>query len=407
MENILEDPPPWKTVKWIKSTAWTSETLPVFSYSSWILNQRDDISKTKEIIGIIDKEQKWELAKKMVNLYELVYTYNDDYLPPSLSLDQPLSRSYFKLIEMLDVLKFFDNKSLKLRTAHVAEGPGGFIQAVYYLASMKKKQIVSSIAMTLKPNTPHVPGWKKANAFLNKYKQIRIHYGEDGTGDIYYINNQDSFVKEVSPNVNLFTADGGFDFSIDYSSQEVDVYHLLLCSSIIGLQVLLVGGSFVLKLFDCNSPHTKHLIIILGRCFKQWTLYKPAITRPCNSERYFLGKDFRGIIPECLNILKEFESQSRQFRYPIIDLDIYTEEESTFLNNHITKSIDSQIKYINTAINISKNPEMWWSELISECIDKSAKWCDTFRVNSHPLRSYLKILSDKYPQISVKLPASH
>ena len=92
--------------------------------------------------------------------------------------------------------------------------------------------------------------------------------------------------------------------------------------------------------------------------------------------------------------------------YPILDVNMYTEEESIFLNNHITKSIDSQIKYINTAINISKNPEMWWSELISECIDKSAKWCDTFRVNSHPLRSYLKILSDKYPHISVKLPVS-
>ena len=350
MDNIINEPPPWATVKWVKSPPWTNLSVPIFSYDSWSSNERGDITEVKDKIGLIDKNHKWEIAKKMVNLYELIYTHNDTYLPPSLSLDNPLSRSYFKLIEIMSILKFFNNKDMKLKTAHIAEGPGGFIQAIHTLASNNKKNIVSSIAMTLKSTTSQIPGWKKANTFLNKHKQVNIHYGEDGTGDVYNISNQASFISKTKSDINLFTADGGFDFSIDYSSQEHSIYHLLVCSSIIGLQVLTQGGSFVLKIFDCNSQHTLNLIILIGRCFKEWTLYKPAITRPCNSERYFVGKDFRGIIPECLAALKEVEKQSKDLKYPLFTSEIYSDDERSFFNDHINKSIDRQLNYINMVV---------------------------------------------------------
>ena len=392
MDN-LEGAPPWKSVEWVKSPPWTSSNLSEPIFIEWTTNIRDDISAIKEKIGHLDKEHKWELAKKMVNPYELVYTHDDDRLPPSLSLDQPLSRSYFKLIEILDVLKFLDDYS-KIRTAHIAEGPGGFVQAIHNCAASKSKQVVASIAMTLRPTTTHIPGWKKAAAFLYRHKQVKIHYGEDSTGDIYNMKNQASFIEEAKPGVNLFTADGGFDFSSDYSQQEQSVYHLLVCSSIIGLQVLLPGGCFVLKFFDCNSQHTNMLIILLARCFKEWTLYKPAMTRPCNSERYFLGKGFRGLIPECLAVLKKIEEQSRFLRYPLVTTNL--EYENAFLNKHIDTSITQQIKYIESAIILSKSPDLWWSKWITCSIAQSALWCETFHVNAHPRRAYAKIMNDKY-----------
>ena len=396
MDSLIGEPPPWKSINWVKSPPWTNKSVPPLIFTLWSTNTRNDIVEIKDKIGSLDKEHKWELAKKMVNPYELVYTHDDDRLPPSLSLDQPLSRSYFKLIEILDVLKFFDDYT-KLKTAHIAEGPGGFVQAVHTRAAYKKKQITASIAMTLRPTTTHIPGWKKASAFLYKYKQVKIHYGDDGTGDIYNVKNQNSFIEEASPGVHLFTADGGFDFSVDYSCQEQNVFHLLVCSSIIGLQVLLVGGSFVLKFFDCNSPHTIHLIILLGRCFKEWTLYKPAMTRPCNSECYFLGKGFRGLIPECLASLREIEEQSRFLRYPTLETDIYVEQEHAFLKKHVDVSITHQIKFIEQAIILSKTPSIWWSKCLPLCINQSAIWCETFHVNAHPKRAYTQIMTEKYP----------
>lgn len=396
MDILTGVTPPWKSVEWIKSSSWTSASVPPITFVPWSANTDTNILEIKDKIGSLDKEHKWELAKKMVNPYELVYTHDDDRLPPSLSLDQPLSRSYFKLIEILEVLKFFDNFT-KVRTAHIAEGPGGFVQAVHTRAAFKNKQVTSSIAMTLRPTTSHVPGWKKASAFLYKYKQVKIHYGDDGTGDIYSVKNQNSFIKEAQPGVHLFTADGGFDFSVDYSCQEQNVFHLLVCSSIIGLQVLLQDGAFVLKFFDCNSPHTIHLIILLGRCFKEWTLYKPAMTRPCNSERYFLGKGFRGLIPECLASLRAIEEESRFLKYPIVINTMYSEQECAFLKRHIQASITQQIKFIEHAIVLSKTPSIWWSKWLPSCINQSAVWCETFHVNSHPRQAHARIMAEKYP----------
>ena len=399
MERLVEGAPPWKTVEWVRSPPWTSVSLPELKFVSWIENPCVEITETKRKIEVLDKEHKWELAKKMVNPYELVYTHDDERLPPSLSLDQPLSRSYYKMIEMLEVLKFFEGyTNVKLRTAHIAEGPGGFIQAIHVRAALKKKTVCVSTAMTLRPNTSHVPGWKKAANFLHKYKQVQIHYGDDGSGDVYVKENQQSFVALCKPGVHIFTADGGFDFSVDYACQEQNVFHLLVCSSIIGLQTLLQGGSFVLKFFDCNSPHTLQLILLLGRCFKEWTLYKPAMTRPCNSERYFLGRGFRGIIPECLAKIQMLEANSRDLKYPISDL-VFTSDESAFLGKHIQTSISQQITFIEQALVLSKTPETWWTVFLQYCIKQSFLWCETFRVNAIPMGAHKQLMIERYPTL--------
>jgi len=380
MDAIFKEKPPWKSVEWIRSPPWTP--VPV-SYTEWIPNLNQEALDVKERIGKVDSENKWELAKKMVNPYELVYTHNDERLPPPLSLVQPLSRSYFKMVELLDVLDFFQGVgTTKIRTAHVAEGPGGFIQAVYQVAEDKKKQIANSYAITLKPTSQHVPGWKKATSFLHRYKQVRIHYGEDNTGDIYTVANQASFIKICNPGVHLFTADGGFDFSVDYTKQEQNVFHLLICSARTGLQTLLKGGSFVMKLFDCMSPHTQLLAILIGRCFQEWTLYKPAMTRPCNSERYILGRGFRGFGPELQALFATMQEKSAQGLYPMFL--IATEGETTFLAAHIDSSTKHQIHSIEQAIVLSTNQDMWWRELYGKCLDKSYVWCEHFHVMSVP-----------------------
>jgi hypothetical protein len=123
------------------------------------------------------------------------------------------------------------------------------------------------------------------------------------------------------------------------------------------------------------------------------------MTRPCNSERYFLGRGFRGIIPECLAALRKIEEQSRFLRYPVLDKNLEFEEE--FLNRHIDTSITQQVKYIESAITISKSSDLWWSRWISLSIAQSSLWCETFHVNAHPRRSYLKIINDKYEHINL------
>ena len=70
--------------------------------------------------------------------------------------------------------------------------------------------------ITLKSVNKDVPGWKKTKDFLNNNDNVVISYGKDNTGNIYNIENIKSFVNLVKKrSVELVTADGGFDFSID------------------------------------------------------------------------------------------------------------------------------------------------------------------------------------------------
>ena len=401
MDQVSAEPPPqrqppWKTVEWIQSPKWTLVSFPDISYGSvWEADTNRTMIEVKDQIEELDKERIWELAKKMANPYELVYTHNDERLPPSISLVSPLSRSFFKMVEISHVLAFLKDvaPNTKIFSAHIAEGPGGFIQALYNLSETSKKRMLGSIAMTLKPTNHHIPGWKKSFNFLQRYKQVQIHYGADGTGDVYKAENQVSYIAEAQKfgGAHIFTADGGFDFSNDYSLQEMQIFHLLLSSATTGLRSLRAGGYFVLKLFECASPHTKLFVLLLSRCFQSWTLYKPAMTRPCNSERYFLGQGLRTNINNgnsvrmILDALIRMEVEASQGKYPTADLGaVFTEAELGYLERHNTATAATQIQHIKNAIHLAKNPEEWWSKCHEDVLNRSYEWCESFGIYATP-----------------------
>ena len=83
MEQFFQGKPPWKRVEWIRSPSWASVSIPEIVFGPWKSEGNEETLNVKDQIGALDKEHKWELAKKMVNPYELVYTHNDERLPPS------------------------------------------------------------------------------------------------------------------------------------------------------------------------------------------------------------------------------------------------------------------------------------------------------------------------------------
>jgi 23S rRNA U2552 (ribose-2'-O)-methylase RlmE/FtsJ len=292
---------PWRCVEWNNSQGNCSQSNTSFEqvdvYSKeWIEDTSEhikEVDELKESIKPFDKTDMWDLAKRITNPYELVYTTSSRLgLPKSTSCFQPLSRSFFKMVEILQVLQFFErHKQPKLRSLQICEGPGGFIEAFLYSAEQHKRTAPNVYAMTLKPTHTMIPGWRRASFFVQKHKNISLLYGPTKTGNIYEPCNQEACKEAVGQiGAHLVTADGGFDFSEDFYAQEKSIFRLLVCSSVIILKSVAFEGDCVLKVFDCNSPATRDLLTLLSSCFQSWTLYKPATSRPCNSEWYFLGK---------------------------------------------------------------------------------------------------------------------
>ena len=343
--------------------------------------------------GVINCKN-WEYYKKIVNPYEIVYTQKkyDDF-PESVCSLKPLSRSYFKMIEMIEMINFFNMPRLaNVRCAHVCEGPGGFIEALFDEAIKHKKKIHTSIAMTLKSRQSNVPGWRRASQFLSKNRNVKILYGEDNTGDIMKPINQQFFIDycilpAYGGKMDIFTSDGGFDFSCDYSKQEKMIFPLLLASTKIGFEVLNTGGVFILKMFDFYEKGTVDLLYFLSCHFTEWTLYKPAMSRPCNPEQYFIGKGYTGATDEVLDVLRLWCSiiNNNQSLDSLFNIEVPCEFKNA-LNELRTFSFIRQTRYLEKVFYIiNKNDDKLIQDYLNNNIKSSHEWCVRFRapISSH------------------------
>jgi 23S rRNA U2552 (ribose-2'-O)-methylase RlmE/FtsJ len=379
--STVKHTPPWEKIKWnsrlsqiqMDDTAFVSE-------EQWKYNTPTDLTTIKDKIALLN-EDVWEYYKKLSNPYELIFITNGIVpVPQSVCILHPLSRSYFKMIEIIQISNCFAKFQLQgLRTAHVCEGPGGFIQALYDEADRNRKRITQTYAMTLRPIENQVPGWKRAMSFLKKHPEIKILYGANNTGDILDAANRQSFYNECKNGVHIFTADGGIDFTSNYEEQEKIIYPLLIASSLMGLKCLTEGGIFVLKIFDCFSRASEDLIYALGTCFNTWSLYKPATSRPCNSEQYFIGVGYRTI--HGMSIAKIFE---QILAAPFV-VNHFLKEESL---QKITEFREQQAAHSNIQIqsirhtlelteenNIEKHTETW-----NKHICASQNFCKQFHL---------------------------
>lgn len=408
---------PWQNIKLFKRNTVPLSQLYELESLNVEHNQSDEEITLHEYRNRINEYEtklpaakNWEYYKKVVNPYELIYTQKKyENFPESICCLKPLSRSYFKMVEMLDLVNFFGTfSSENVRSAHVCEGPGGFIEAIFEEAFKKKKKIQTSIAMTLKSKQTNVPGWKRASQFLQKNRCVRILYGEDDTGNIMMPENQQYFIDYcIHPayggKMNIFTADGGFDFSDDYENQEQQIFPLLVASTKIGFEVLKKGGTFILKIFDFYHKSTLDLLYFLSCHFVEWTLYKPATSRPCNPEQYFIGKGFSGCSDEEYDVLRLWCSIIEHNK-PLESLikSEYSKEFKNIIRELQENSFKSQTEYLEKVFfMIDKDDD----NIIKNCLKKneisSYEWCKRFRVPIYSNRSHsIEVLHSDQPASS-------
>jgi 23S rRNA U2552 (ribose-2'-O)-methylase RlmE/FtsJ len=342
----------------------------------------------------IQKEEKWDDFKKITNPYEYVFLSWNRRASRSVSTRQPLSRSYFKMIEiwktanLTELLSGLVTAHGGLRTAHSAEGPGGFIEACWTLAEKNEWNVSGSHAITLRSEAKNVPGWRKATRFLAEHPTISISDGADGTGDILSLENQTHFLqtvrKDFPEGVHFYSADGGFDFSSDYNAQEDTVLPLLIAESLLGIQCLAPGGCFVLKCFDTTETFTLDLLWLLTLCFREWSLLKPNTSRAGNAERYFIGKGFVGNVDDIVMILKDVQ-KAKQWKEPIL---LHYESSNDFRSwlDWRQKVLDLQEKIEHHEYNVIRQTlDLIHSHdfqririFIRSNIQKSIEWCKEY-----------------------------
>jgi cap1 methyltransferase len=277
----------------------------------------------------------WDIFKKYTNPYEYIHT-TIPHSKISVCKLNPISRSFYKFIEIYNVLNLEFNKDA-IKTFHLAEGPGGFIEAIILLRSNNND---TYHGMTLIDNDDNVPGWKKSKYFLSKHENVIIEKGIDNTGNLLSVDNLWHCHNKYKNSMELITGDGGFDFSIDFNKQEVLSHKLIFCQICYAIALQKPGGTFVLKMFDIFSQASIDLLYLLSLTYGKVFLLKPHTSRFANSERFVICKNFK--LNDTNNLLEKLATF-----FPIINS---KEKINRFLNINIPYIYISKLEDINAII---------------------------------------------------------
>ena len=245
----------------------------------------------------------WDIMKKITNPYEYIHTIVPNH-KCSLCKYKPLSRSFFKMIEMINTFDFLTDRN-PIQSFHLAEGPGGFIEAFNY---KRKNPADIYYGMTLINDNSNIPSWKKASHILNSNKNIKLEYGASKNGDLFLKENLIYCNKKYAKSMDYITGDGGFDFSSDFNNQEDISFKLILSQIFYALIMQKKGGHFVLKIFDVFKIKTVEVIYLLCNLYENVFIFKPNTSRSANSEKYIICRNYKNNNKRIIsNIIENFD----------------------------------------------------------------------------------------------------
>ena len=423
----------------------------------------------------------WDNIKKFTNPYEYIHS-NISGNKTNISRLRPLSRSFYKMIEIMknnDMLSQYKNtyttkpdSKMGIKTFHLAEGPGGFIEAIAYLRGidyqrhihddekninthvgcggvfntlhetsttpqihilkrntdfhdeyMKEQEYLKvsrrifdiqnetngtvesgnggggggSITygndryygMTLVNEDPICPGWKKTRSFLEGHPNVIIENGADKTGNLISLDNFLYCAEKYKNMMDIVTADGGFDFSVDFNQQENMATRLILCEVFYALAIQKQGGSFILKIFDVFHKSTVDILYLLSYYYKNVSIMKPYTSRVANSEKYIICQDFKvtdssAIIEQFAIVFPSLVNDGIAASFLPFDHDLYflnrIEEMNAIVSFQQIENITSTLSIITNHRNAEKL-EQYKRTNVNKCI----AWCEKYDIpyNAH------------------------
>lgn len=343
----------------------------------------DMLSEYKGNIDEFFSTGEWERVKRRTNAYELVFTPLDVY--PSVCNYMPTSRSFFKMWEMLHDFpaSFGDGMSRSQRCAFLAEGPGGFVEAyAKWRGKLLKGDTLfaTTLLNVTKKSVPvfKIPSWVSDNA-----GSLTLTYGPEGTGNVCSLRNLKGLVAQMGAGLcDIVTADGGFDFSADFNSQEKMSTVLIMCEVLMALQLQKLGGTFVCKVYDISMYRTFQILHVLQRNYTRVYIVKPHTSRPANSEKYLVCTGFMGQAHDDVMMLEAHLERYRAFRAGAMRLPIVVPLQLMYdMLEFNLYFVTRQIMYIAKTVQaIKKNDTSHLDDVAKEQVRKALKWCHKYRM---------------------------
>jgi 23S rRNA U2552 (ribose-2'-O)-methylase RlmE/FtsJ len=282
-----------------------------------------------------------------------------------------------------------------LKTFHIAEGPGGFIEAIAHLRKeynssnnqfRTNDEIVKDAywGLTLLKNEPGIPSWRKLKDKIRRdnIENVNFFMGKNEEGNLFDYENLEECGRNHYNSCDIVTADGGFDFSLNFEDQERVATKLLLVQILYAIILQKKGGTFIIKFFDMFNYASLELVYILKSFYSTVIVTKPKTSRYANSERYIVARHYiydssRIFIAPFISIIKRLSSEESNneniMRILNIDLPHFFVSNMEQANILLGKQQLMTINNTNQLIKTGKNDKI--EKMVKMNKEKSVKWC--------------------------------
>ena len=397
----------------------TYNEAPKFSYNidypQFALGFQHFIHQSKDKMEVVESFKGKKQVYYVINEFE---RYVDDYDKDINSVSMTyfdmkskpniLSRAFFKLWELFFMFDLIDLNNKNFVSAHLAEGPGSFIQAtMFYRDKFTEKGISKNdkyYAVTLHNESikKHIPKLEENFVkFYEKEKPVRfvMHktYSKAQSGGSLDKDNGD--LTELKTRVlfggnfkdkkaDFITADGGFDWGYE-NIQEQEALKLILSQIVMALEIQAKGGNFVCKFYESFTNVTAKIFIILTTFYKDVYMVKPLMSRASNSEKYavcmnFLDPKDKNKKIEKLNNIIEAMNKTNNKDSNIVELfpefNMSDQFKSTLIKLN-TEIANKQFETINAMITFIEKQNYRGEEYTTrreKQIEASKYWVDKF-----------------------------
>lgn len=334
--------------------------------NSFNLGDPYQLNMAKNAINYVDQIE-WTKIRKATNIYESPCNIGN------IKNKKIVSRAFYKLWEIL----FDFNVPTKGDTFHICDAPGGFIQA---MLAYKHDTFDIAFTVSLTSDTNQdVPQYNKS--VLSNKNVVVIE--STNKNDITKCDTIIDILKKLKPhtNINVITGDGGVtEKNGDYNNKEVNHITLISSQILLGLSVLNEKGYFILKIFDIYTFDTVQLILLLNCCFEEIFVTKPSTSRPTNSEKYIVCKNFSkdSFCGDTKNILFRFISSKKNSGLNMFDnVPVNFIDRIKKINDIFT---EAQIKCIDNNIDIINQSTITKKKIINDFADKKRIFCKNWLI---------------------------
>lgn len=376
----------------VKEDIFSFDEDPIFSinidYPRFAYGFQHYIHANKNKMEILHQFENKKKVYRVMNQFESqIDNYNQsisdvsrNYFNIANGKPEILSRGFYKLWEMLFMFDLIDINQDNFVSAHLAEGPGSFIQATMFFRDKfsKKSKNDKYYAVTLHSEdtrnyvpeleTKFVEYYEKERPvrfMLHKTypKQVARSLKNKDNGDLTNPKTIKLFGGQMKEKADFITADGGFNWENE-NTQEQEAFKLIFSQILAAVKTQKKGGTFVCKFFETYTKTSVKFIALLQQFYNKVYITKPLLSRPSNSEKYVVCLDFvfNDSDSDFKNMIKKLDKihqlSHKNIKLNLVDLFPDYEPEKNLLDyviytnveiaNNQFKSLNEIVEFINS-----------------------------------------------------------